>query len=196
MSKRFYRVFIKRGFDVFFSLLLLVGLIPIIILISILVFFFIDKRFFFVQKRSGIVGKPFNLYKFRSLPAHISSFSGYENNFSFFLRKSGLDEIPQLYNILIGDMSFVGPRPLLMEYFTRYTQYQSQRLLVKPGLTGLAQIKGFNQLEWNHRFRYDVFYVKKQRFTLDSYIIFKTILIFVLLKRFQKAQPLYSEKFQ
>lgn len=165
------------------------------LVICLLVYFCIDQSPFFVQKRSGRYHESFEIYKFRTLPFKMKTFDNYRNPVSLFLRRSGLDELPQLFNVLKADMSLVGPRPLLPEYEEDYSDYQKKRFDVTPGVTGLAQIKGFNRLSWAHRFRYDVFYAQRRSFLLDAYILMRTIVIFVTFKRFSEAEPHYSGKF-
>lgn len=176
-----YRRIIKRSFDIIFSLLLLVLLSPIFLALSLLQFLFMGRPVLFSQTRPGLNGSPFTLIKFRSLPAKVDHLdnSGQSNKqpsrYGTFLRKSSLDEIPELWNILRGDMSFVGPRPLLMEYLDFYSPNQHRRHEVRPGLTGLAQVYGRNDLPWNERFSMDVAYVDECSFTLDFKILVRTL---------------------
>jgi sugar transferase EpsL len=148
---------------------------------AILVRYKLGYPVIFKQQRPGLHGKPFYLYKFRTmteerdengelLPDHLRL-----TPFGQFLRKFSLDELPQLYNILKGDMSFVGPRPLLMKYLPYYTDREKKRHNVRPGITGLAQVSGRNNLDWDERLELDVKYVENYSFWLDLKIIFLTI---------------------
>lgn len=136
----------------------------------------------FKQQRPGLHGKPFHIYKFRSmtnkrddegnlLPDEVRLTS-----FGKFLRRYSLDELPQLFNVLKGDVSFVGPRPLLMEYLPRYSPEHARRHLVKPGITGWAQVNGRNAISWEEKFTLDVWYVDNQSFLVDAKILWLTIL--------------------
>ena len=171
----------KRSFDFSFSILLLVLLSPLIVVICILVFLFIGSPVLFVQVRPGLRGRPFRIFKFRTmlnlreLNGGLLPDSQRLTSFGRFLRSTSLDELPSLLNILIGDMSFVGPRPLLMEYLSLYSDEQARRHDVKPGLTGLAQINGRNCISWDEKFRLDVWYVDHQSFLMDVRILLFTI---------------------
>jgi len=170
----------KRVLELLITLILFVVLIPGFILIGILVRYKLGAPVFFKQKRPGLHGKPFMIYKFRSMTdkrdekgnllPDIDRFT----RFSFFLRKSSLDELPELINVLKGDMSLVGPRPLLMQYLKRYTIEQARRHDVKPGITGWAQVNGRNAIRWEDKFKMDVWYVNNQNFWLDLKILFLT----------------------
>ena len=167
---------IKRLFDISFSITVLLILSPLffIIILSILI---IDGRpIFFLQKRSGKNKIPFKFIKFRTM----------NNNYEIkemhritplgnFLRRTSLDELPSFFNVLIGDMSVVGPRPLLEIYLERFSEFQIRRLEIKPGITGLAQVNGRNNLSWDKKFNFDVKYVDNQSFILDIKIILKTV---------------------
>lgn len=165
---------LKYFFDFFLSLLLIIILLPLMILITLLIMF-IDKNFpIFVQKRSGLNGKQIKVIKFCTIvfkkkKIHISKLGK-------FLRVTRLDEIPQIFNIFKGDMSFVGPRPLYEKYNKLYNKRQIKRLKVKPGITGWAQINGNNNISWKKKFDLDLWYVKNYSFILDLKIIFMTIL--------------------
>jgi lipopolysaccharide/colanic/teichoic acid biosynthesis glycosyltransferase len=144
----------------------------------------------FKQARPGLRGRIFFMYKFRTMllarNKEILSDEARITNLGRFLRSSSLDEIPELFNVIKGDMSLIGPRPLLVEYLDKYTSRQMQRHDVLPGVTGLAQVKGRNNLSWKNKFRYDVFYVDNMNWKMDLYIMLKTIKI-VLLKTGFKA---------
>jgi sugar transferase EpsL len=179
MSKgnRLPYLFAKRGIDLAFSLAGLLVFAPILALIALSVSFFFGSPVFFRQQRPGLKGKPFYLYKFRTM-LDIKGPEGMPlpderrlTSFGKFLRKTSLDEVPELFNVLKGEMSLVGPRPLLMEYLDRYTPEQSRRHEAKPGITGWAQINGRNTLGWEDRFRLDVWYVDNQSLWLDFKIM-------------------------
>ena len=182
-----YQKYIKRLFDIILSSVLILFLFPLKILIFFLVWIFIGFPIFF-QKRPGLNDKIFILYKFKSLYDADKNFSEEkrQNRFGDFLRKTGLDELPQLFNVLKNDMSFVGPRPLLIEYLNKYTPYEKKRHLVKPGITGLAQIspEPSGVKHWNKSIKLDIFYVNNVSFFLDIEVLFKT-LILVLFKKKQ-----------
>ena len=172
----------KRLFDMLISLSLLIMFSPIILIVSILVRIKLGSPILFKQQRPGLQGKPFYVYKFRTmtdardnkgqlLPDHSRL-----TPFGKFLRKYSLDELPQLINVVKGDISLVGPRPLLMEYLPLYTEEQAQRHLVRPGITGWAQVNGRNAITWEEKFQLDVWYVKNQSFWLDIKILFLTVI--------------------
>jgi len=181
-----YQKYFKRIFDIIFSLVLILLLFPLIILIAILVWTFIGFPIFF-QKRPGLNDRIFILYKFKSLYDANKNFSEEkrQNKFGDFLRKTGLDELPQLFNVLKNDMSFVGPRPLLIEYLKKYTPYEKKRHLVKPGITGLAQIspEPSGIKSWNKSIKLDIFYVNNISFFLDLEILFKTVVLVLFKKK-------------
>jgi lipopolysaccharide/colanic/teichoic acid biosynthesis glycosyltransferase len=171
----------KTTLDRLVALVALVSLIPVFGLISLLISVFMGGKPFFSQKRAGLNGVVFKFYKFRSmtnqkdsqgklLPDHMRI-----TRLGNFLRKTSLDELPQLVNIVKGDMSFIGPRPLIASYLERYSTAQKRRHTVRPGITGLAQVKGRNGLSWEERFYYDVIYTETMSFLLDLKIVFLTI---------------------
>ena len=181
-----YQKYIKRLFDIILSSVLILFFFPLMILIFFLVWIFIGFPIFF-QKRPGLNDKIFILYKFKSLYDADKNFSEEkrQNKFGDFLRKTGLDELPQLFNVLKNDMSFVGPRPLLIEYLKKYTPYEKKRHLVKPGITGLAQIspEPSGIKSWNKSIKLDIFYVNNVSFLLDFEILFKTVVIVLFKKK-------------
>jgi len=171
----------KRLFDIFFSIFLLVFLSPLLVLIAILVWIFIGRPVLFSQARPGLNEELFTLVKFRTMTNETDS-NGVLledavrlNKFGKFLRSTSLDELPELWNILKGEMSFVGPRPLLMEYLPLYSSQQKERHNVRPGITGWAQINGRNTISWEEKFDLDVWYVRNWSFLLDIKILFMTI---------------------
>ena len=174
---------IKRIFDLFFSLSAILILAPLLIILAVLVRVNIGPKVFFSQYRPGINGRLFKIYKFRTMlefdPESPRTDEERITDFGRFLRATSLDELPGLINILKGDMSFVGPRPLLVEYLEKYSAEQFRRHDVLPGLSGLAQVRGRNDLSWRNKFRYDLFYVKKIGFLLDLKIIFETVVVVI-----------------
>jgi lipopolysaccharide/colanic/teichoic acid biosynthesis glycosyltransferase len=130
---------------------------------------------FFFDERSGALGKPFRLVKFRSMLDGVGSDAERLTRFGRFLRSTSLDELPELWNVIKGEMSLVGPRPLPVRYLPRYTDEQRRRLEVRPGVTGLAQINGRNQISWSDKFHYDLEYVERQSLLLDVKILLLTV---------------------
>lgn len=176
-----YKYF-KRIIDFVASLTALIILSPLMALSAVLVKISDDGSVLFKQRRPGKDGKIFTVYKFRTMSEKTEDENGRElsdvermTKIGSFLRKTSLDELPQLFNVLKGDMSFIGPRPLLCEYLELYTPYQMRRHEVLPGISGLAQVNGRNAITWEEKFDYDVYYVDHMSFWLDLKIIFKTI---------------------
>ncbi len=173
--------FVKRVFDFTLSLILIVLLSPALFFISIAIFFDLGLPVFFRQMRTGLNGKTFYITKFKTMrnsdKKKISSKDDKlrTSNLGAFLRKHSIDEIPSLVNVMKGDMSFVGPRPLLSKYDKLYNKDQRKRFLVKPGITGWAQINGRNSISWEEKFKLDLWYIKNSSFMLDFKILFKTI---------------------
>lgn len=171
----------KRVFDLLVSGLALLVLSPILLVLALLVRVFLGSPVLFSQQRPGYKGKPFHIYKFRSMTnarnpdGSLRPDSQRLTGFGRFLRATSLDELPELFNILRGDMSLVGPRPLLMQYLERYSPEQARRHAVLPGLTGWAQVNGRNALTWEEKFRLDVWYVDHWSFWLDIKILFLTV---------------------
>lgn len=177
-----YKIFFKRILDFILSLIGLILLSPIFIVVLILLMIYNNGKPFFFQKRPGKNEKIFKVIKFKTmndkkdaegnlLPDEVRLTS-----VGNFVRKTSLDEMPQLLNVLKGDMSLIGPRPLLVEYLPLYNKEQKRRHEVKPGITGLAQINGRNAISWKKKFEYDVEYVNTFSFFLDFKIFFKTFL--------------------
>lgn len=177
-----YRHFFKRFFDFVLSLIAIIILSPVYIIVAILVRVKLGSPVIFTQERPGKDEKIFKMYKFRSMTSETDE----EGNllpdevrltsFGKKLRSTSLDELPELFNILKGDMSIVGPRPLLVKYLPYYTMEERHRHDVKPGLTGLSQVSGRNFIKWEERFLMDCDYTKNVSFLLDLKIIFKTII--------------------
>ena len=172
----------KRMFDLVLSLILLLLLSPLIAFVALLVQVSLGSPVLFRQVRPGLHGQPFEIYKFRTMTdrrdAGGEPFPDADRLTSFgrLLRRTSLDELPQLFNVLKGDLSFVGPRPLLMEYLPLYSAEQARRHEVRPGITGWAQVNGRNALSWEERFRLDVWYVDHRSFRLDMKILWLTLL--------------------
>ena len=177
-----YLKYIKRPMDIVLSLLAIIFLSPILAVIAILVRIKLGSPVLFKQQRPGKDGKIFNIYKFRSMTdakdenGKLLPDEARLTRFGKLLRKTSLDELPELFCILKGDMSIIGPRPLLVSYLPYYTEEESHRHDVRPGLSGLAQIEGRNYLDWDSRLATDIEYVKNVSFALDVSIIFKTII--------------------
>jgi lipopolysaccharide/colanic/teichoic acid biosynthesis glycosyltransferase len=178
---------LKRGMDVLGASLLLVVLAPVALVVALGVLLALGRPVLFSQVRPGLDGRPFTLWKFRSmLPAPPDVSSEHDElrmtRFGSVLRASSLDEIPELWNVLRGDMSLVGPRPLLVEYLDRYSPRQARRHEVRPGLTGLVQVSGRNALSWDDKLELDVQYVEQRSLLLDLKILLRTPLAVVRAK--------------
>lgn len=176
-----YRLFFKRFLDFLLSLIAIILLSPIYLIVAILVRVKLGSPVIFKQERPGKDEKIFKMYKFRSMTSETDG----EGNllpdevrltsFGKKLRSTSLDELPELFNILKGDMSIIGPRPLLVHYLLLYNGFQKQRHDVRPGLTGLAQVSGRNAISWEEKFEKDVEYTKEYSFLLDMKILFMTV---------------------
>ena len=173
---------LKRVLDLSAAVMGLTLLLPVIAGVAILIRVSMGSPIFFRQMRPGLNGRLFMLFKFRTMSL-MQDAKGIElpdgmrlTKVGSFLRKSSIDEIPQLINVLIGDMSLVGPRPLLIEYLPLYSVEQAKRHLVRPGITGLAQVRGRNTLSWQERFKIDIWYVENVSLVLDVKILGMTIL--------------------
>lgn len=181
-----YRNFIKPSLDFVFALLAIILLAPLLLVISIFCFINFKGHIIFAQQRVGKNERIFTIYKFITmLPEKENNYASDKHRISkagTFLRSTSLDELPQLFNILFGQMSWIGPRPLLIKYLPYYKTVEQQRHLVKPGITGLAQINGRNTIDWDTRLQYDITYVKNIRFKTDLQIVLKTIK-YILLRR-------------
>ena len=171
----------KRIIDILLSSGLLFIILPLLLLIAIINILLNKGKIFFVQERAGYKGNIFKIIKFKTMNDNANNKGELLPDgerltiFGRFLRFSSLDELPTLWNVLMGQMSLVGPRPLLVKYLDRYNDNQLRRLEVKPGLTGWAQINGRNSISWEEKFEYDVWYVDNRSLKLDLIIIFKTI---------------------
>jgi len=181
-SHGIYRVFTKRVIDVILSLIAIVLLSPIILVTALVLFYQNKGKVFFFQERPGINAMPFKIIKFKSMTdekdadgkllpdvQRITPFGG-------LVRKLSIDELPQLFNVLLGQMSLVGPRPLLYKYIPLYTSRQLRRMEVKPGITGWAQVNGRNSISWTEKFEKDVYYVENMSLWLDIKIMWLTVM--------------------
>ena len=182
-----YRNFFKDVFDFYLAIVLLLIFFPLMAFIYFILYALIGSPIF-TQKRPGYLNKPFTIFKFKTLlDKDCKNFNKNKKMFRFgtFLRKSGIDEMPQLLNILKGEMSFIGPRPLLYEYLKKYSNHEKKRHLVKPGITGLAQVNpepSGNKI-WKKSIKFDLYYVEEVNFILDLQIFLKTIGIILLKKK-------------
>ncbi|PYZ96950.1 sugar transferase [Alteribacter lacisalsi] len=172
---------VKRTFDFTAASLLLLFLVPLMIVLALLVRWKLGAPVLFRQERPGLYEKPFYFLKFRTMTGETDRAGNLLPDeqrltpFGMFLRRYSLDELPQLFNVLKGDLSLVGPRPLLMEYLDLYTDEQRVRHEVKPGITGWAQVNGRNGISWEKKFEYDYWYVKNHSFLIDLKILFMTV---------------------
>ena len=171
---------VKRLFDIFFALGWLVLFTPLMLVVAGLVRLKLGSPVLFIQERPGLRGRPFRMVKFRTMTdergpdGQLLTDEVRLTAFGKFLRASTLDEFPEMWNVLVGDMSVVGPRPLLMRYLPRYDAFQARRMEVKPGVTGWAQVNGRNALSWEQKFAYDVWYVDHRTLWLDLKIVVLT----------------------
>ena len=171
-----YKNLIKPILDFILAFLLIIIFSPIILIVALLIKLKLGSPILFTQERPGLNGKIFRIYKFRTMSDERDSKGDLLSDelrlkgFGKLIRKSSLDELPQLFNVLKGEMSFVGPRPLLVEYLKLYNQEQAKRHNVKPGITGWAQVNGRNAISWEEKFKLDVYYVEHISFMLDCKI--------------------------
>jgi lipopolysaccharide/colanic/teichoic acid biosynthesis glycosyltransferase len=180
-SNGFYSRVFKRAMDFMVALIALIVLLPVMLILIILLLITGHRKFFFVQQRVGYREQLFYLVKFRSMTeakdenGKLLSDEIRLTNFGKWIRRTSLDELPQLFNVLKGDMSIIGPRPLLVQYLELYSEEQKKRHWVRPGITGWAQINGRNAISWNKKFELDVWYIKNINLLLDLKIFFMTI---------------------
>lgn len=178
-----YQKYLKRLLDVVFSSILILILSPLLILLSIIVRFNLGSPIIFTQERTGLHGKTFTIYKFRSMTDERDENGELLENelrmtkFSKVFRSTSLDELPELFNILKGDMSFIGPRPLLTQYNELYNEEQKKRHNVRPGLTSYTAVNGRSTLSWEQRFEMDTWYVNNMSLFLDMKILLKTFIV-------------------
>ena len=180
LGKVFKPFMLKRSIDLLVALVGLLLLSPVILVLAVLVRLRLGGPVLFLQQRPGLRGKPFKMLKFRSMTDARGRDGAVLPDaqrlipFGQWLRASSLDELPELWNVLLGDMSIIGPRPLLMEYLPLYSPTQARRHEVRPGITGWAQINGRNAISWDQKFDFDIWYVDNQSFLLDLKIFFLT----------------------
>lgn len=196
-----YRKFVKRYFDFFSSLLILILISPLLLVLIAVLYLYNNKQVFFIQERPGLNGVPFKIIKFKTMAdlfdvnGNLLSDDLRLTKVGSIIRKLSFDEILQLINVVKGEMSLVGPRPLLMEYMSRYNAEQAKRHLVKPGITGWAQVNGRNAISWQKKFELDIYYVNKLSFSLDMKIIFLTIQKVLKRSDINKSEHVTMEKF-
>ncbi len=196
-----YQQIIKPLADKILALLLLVLLSPVMAISLLAVFIFLGKPLFFRQERPGKDTKRFTIYKLRTMSderdeaGELLPDEQRLHGLGRFIRSLSLDELPQLINVLKGEMSFIGPRPLLNEYLPLYNEEQKRRHEVKPGITGWAQVNGRNAIPWKKKFEYDLFYVDNISFLLDIKIIYLTIKKIIMREGVSSSQHVTAEKF-
>lgn len=197
-----YKKYIKRLLDILFSAILIIILSPLIIITYILVMIFLGIPAIFKQERPGLNENKFVIYKFKTMNSK-RDFNGLLlpddlrlTTFGKIIRKLSLDELPQFFNVLKGDMSFIGPRPLLNEYLPLYNEEQRKRHDVRPGITGWAQVNGRNSISWDEKFKFDQYYVDNVSLVMDIKIVYLTIM--KILKRSDISSDTYvtMEKFK
>lgn len=193
---------LKRTLDITVSFAALIVSSPVILGTAIVINKKIGKPIFFKQMRPGKDEKPFEILKFRTMTeekdanGELLPDKDRITKTGDFIRKTSIDELPQLINVLKGDLSLVGPRPLLMDYLPLYTEEQRKRHLVKPGITGWAQVNGRNAISWEEKFKLDVWYVENQSFKLDMFILYKTIVNVINRKDITATNHVTMEKFR
>ena len=196
-----YKTFFKPLFDKLLALILIIIFSPLMIITAILIYLKMGRPIIFTQDRPGYKGKIFKIYKFRTMTdekdenGELLPDEKRLKGIGKIIRSLSLDELPQLFNVLKGDMSFVGPRPLLVEYLELYNEEQKKRHDVLPGITGWAQVNGRNAISWQEKFKYDVEYVKKQSFLFDLKIMFLTAMKVFKREGISQAGQATMEKF-
>lgn len=199
---KIHYTFFKNCSDKAFALIALITFSPLLLIISIISFYKLGKPVLFTQWRPGLKGKKFKLIKFRTMhqykdtKGNLLEDNKRKNKFGNFLRSTSLDELPEILNILKGEMSFVGPRPLLIEYLHLYSDEQMKRHDVKPGITGFAQINGRNAISWKKKFQYDLWYVNNHSFIVDVKIILITIKRVILRNGINQSTEVTMSKFK
>jgi sugar transferase EpsL len=192
----------KRLFDFTVALVAILIAWPIMLIVTLLIWSLMGPPVLFCQQRPGLNSTPFRIYKFRTMSPLCNSQGVFlpdnerMTRLGVFLRKYSLDELPQLFNVLKGDLSLVGPRPLLMEYLPLYSEEQARRHLVRPGITGWAQVNGRNTISWDDKFKYDVWYVDNQSFLLDMRILWMTVIKVLSSEGVSQEGHVTMEKFQ
>jgi undecaprenyl phosphate N,N'-diacetylbacillosamine 1-phosphate transferase len=196
-----YKSTLKPILDFCLALTVFVLFFPILLFTAIALYILNDKQVFFFQTRPGLHGKLFKIIKFKTMndrkdaSGQLLPDAQRLTKLGSFIRKTSIDELPQLINVLKGDISLVGPRPLLVEYLPLYSSEQSQRHLVKPGITGYAQVNGRNAISWQKKFELDIYYVQNISFYLDLQIMFKTVLNVLRSKDINSETAATMEKF-
>lgn len=196
-----YKKIIKPFFDVFFAIIGLILIFPVFIIITIALYFANSGQPFFFQKRPGKNGHIFTIIKFKTMndkkdaQGNLLDDAHRLTKIGYFIRKTSLDEITQLINVAKGEMSFIGPRPLLPEYLTLYSVEQNRRHEVTPGITGWAQVNGRNAISWKQKFEFDVWYVDHCTFILDLKIVFMTIKKILIKEGITAENSVSMEKF-
>ncbi len=192
----------KQFIDKYLAILGIIWLSPILILLYFVILLTMGSPVIFKQERSGKNGKPFSIFKFRSMTDKKDDNGQLLPNDQRItktgkvLRKTSLDELPQLFNVVKGDLSLVGPRPLHMEYNQYYNKEQAKRLDVTPGITGWAQINGRNSLSWEDKFKLDTIYVENQSLKLDLYILVRTLIVVLTRKNINTQSGEFMERFR
>ena len=192
----------KRLFDIILSLILILLFSPIFIITFIIIFFKIGRPVLFTQVRPGLNEKLFTIYKFRTMSnetdnnGQLLSDKERLKGVGILIRKASLDELPQLFNVLKGEMSFVGPRPLLVEYLELYSKEQKRRHNVVPGISGWAQVNGRNAISWEQKFEYDIWYVDNQSLLLDMKILWMTFLKVINRSDISSSNSVTIDKFK
>ena len=193
---------IKRLFDILLSLFLIILFSPLLLITALLVYFKIGRPILFKQVRPGLNEQLFTIYKFRTMSNEIDRNGNLLpdedrlKGIGIVIRKASLDELPQLFNVLKGEMSFVGPRPLLVDYLELYNYEQKRRHSVLPGITGWAQVNGRNAISWEDKFKYDIWYVDNQSFWLDTKILWMTFLKVIKRSDISSDTSVSMEKFR
>ena len=196
-----YKLFLKRIIDIFLSLVFILLFWWLYIVIAILVRKKLGSPVLFKQKRPGLNEKIFTMYKFRTMTdekdeqGNLLSDKDRLTKFGKFLRSTSLDEIPELWNVIKGEMSLVGPRPLLVSYLAKYNEYEKRRHEVRPGITGWAQINGRNNTTWSDRFKNDIYYVENVSFLLDIKIVTQTFLKVIRRKDINQSEDMTMKNF-
>ena len=202
MRRNLYSKVGKRIFDMFLALFLFIFMSSIFVIVGFLIFIFMGRPIIFKQERPGLNGKLFTIFKFRTMNNSsdengvLAQDSERITYLGKVLRSSSIDELPEIWNILTGKMSFVGPRPLLVEYLDIYSAQQSRRHEVKPGLTGWAQVNGRNNISWEDKFNLDIWYVDNVSFMLDLKILLKTITYIIKKEGVTSKNHVTSPKFK
>ncbi len=193
---------LKRLFDILLAVIFVVVFMPFYIVVSLLIFVKMGSPIFFRQLRPGLNGEIFGIYKYRTMTnekdinGKLLSDDKRLVGIGKFIRSVSLDELPQIFNVVKGEMSFVGPRPLLIEYLPLYNETQKKRHDVKPGITGWAQVNGRNAISWEQKFEYDVWYVENQSFCLDIKILWMTFLKVLKRSDISSNSSVTMEKFE